>query len=221
MVDIDNTSMIGWLRGRPKECWTQGNHSGILLVCSHVGYEVHLTSRHQQQLKMETETELWVHQVQRDDGSSLFGFPDQSERDLFRRLIGVSGVGPQAGMSLLQECTVNELIEAICSGDLRRLCRAQGIGKRTAERLAVELRTSLAESFGRNAEPSLVEGASFGETPAAIMELEETLSTLGYEDLEIRRAIRSVQEGQTAVPPDDDSEAWIRACLQWLSRDSA
>ncbi len=170
---------------------------------------------------METETELWVHQVQRDDGSSLFGFPDQSERDLFRRLIGVSGVGPQAGMSLLQECTVNELIEAICSGDLRRLCRAQGIGKRTAERLAVELRTSLAESFGRNAEPSLVEGASFGETPAAIMELEETLSTLGYEDLEIRRAIRSVQEGQTAVPPDDDSEAWIRACLQWLSRDSA
>ena len=86
--------MIGWLQGRPMECWTQGNCSGVLLLCGAVGYEVHLTERHQQNLPADGDLNLWIHQVQRDDGSSLYGFPLRQERDLFRLLISVSGVGP-------------------------------------------------------------------------------------------------------------------------------
>ena len=212
--------MIAWLRGQPMGCWTQGNRKGILLVCGHVGYEVQITSRHQNQLRPNAETAMWIHQVQRDDGSSLFGFPEQQERDLFRHLISVNGVGPQAGMALLQDGSVKELIAAICSGDLRRLCRAQGIGKRTAERLAVELRTKLADLNDRQAEPSLVDGGADSETLQVSSELEETLAALGYEDLEIRRAIRAVRESQQR-PEGEDADGWIRACLQWLSRESA
>ncbi len=201
-------------------CWTQGNRKGILLVCGHVGYEVQITSRHQSQLKGNEETAIWIHQIQRDDGSSLFGFPEQQERDLFRHLISVNGVGPQAGMALLQDGSVSELIDAICSGDLRRLCRAQGIGKRIAERLAVELRTKLADLDGRQAEPSLVDGGTASESLPVSPELEETLAALGYEDLEIRRAIRAVRDSQQH-PECGDIEGWIRACLQWLSRESA
>ena len=135
------------------ECWTQGNRSGVLLLCSGVGYEVHLTERHQQNLSADSDLNLWIHQVQREDGSSLYGFPLRQERDLFRLLISVSGVGPQAGLALVQECRPQELVEAISSGDLRRLCKAQGIGKRTAERLAVELRASIAAFAGVDPAP--------------------------------------------------------------------
>ena len=130
------------------ESWTQGKRSGILLVCGGMGYEVHLAERNQQNLSADCDLSLWIHQVQREDGSSLYGFLLKQERDLFRLLISVSGVGPQAGLALMQECKTEELVEAISSGDLRRLCKAQGIGKRTAERIAVELRAAVAEFAG-------------------------------------------------------------------------
>jgi Holliday junction DNA helicase RuvA len=119
-------------------------------------------------------------------------------------------------MALLQECTSPELIEAIRGGDLRRLCRAQGIGKRTAERLAVELRTSVDGIGDIDVKPSLVDGGDQHST-TEVKDLQETLLSLGYEDLEIRRAVKALREGQDA-PEDDDSEGWIRACLQWLNQ---
>ncbi|RPF84825.1 MAG: Holliday junction branch migration protein RuvA [Synechococcus sp. TMED20] len=208
--------MIGWLRGRPMECWTQGNRSGILLACGDIGYEVQVITRQQQNLAVSSSVELWIHQVQREDATNLYGFINRVERDLFRQLIGVNGVGPQAGMALLQECTSPELIEAIRGGDLRRLCRAQGIGKRTAERLAVELRTSVDGIGDINVKPSLVDGGDQQFT-TEVKDLQETLLSLGYEDLEIRRAVKALREGQDA-PEDHDSEGWIRACLQWLNQ---
>ena len=137
-------------------------------------------------------------------------------------LISVSGVGPQAGLALMQECKAQELVEAISSGDLRRLCKAQGIGKRTAERLAVELRASIAAFAGVDPAPSLAEGISSEQMPESGADVEATLSMLGYDDLEIRRAIRALAEGVDGQPPaGDDQDAWLRGCLQWLSRESA
>ena len=214
--------MIGWLQGHPLEFWCQGNRSGVLLVCGGVGYEVHLAERHQQNLSPEHDLTLWTHHVQREDGDSLYGFPLREERDLFRLLISVSGVGPQAGLALLQECGSKDLVAAISSGDLRRLCRAQGIGKRTAERLAVELRTAIAAFAGLDPGPSLAEGVSSEQMPSSGAEVEATLGMLGYNDLEIRRAIKAISEGENGpAPSGEDQDAWLRSCLQWLSRDSA
>ena len=213
--------MIGWLQGRPMESWTQGKRSGILLVCGGVGYEVHLAERNQQNLSADCDLSLWIHQVQREDGSSLYGFLLKQERDLFRLLISVSGVGPQAGLALMQECKTEELVEAISSGDLRRLCKAQGIGKRTAERIAVELRAAVAEFAGVDPAPSLVEGINSEQKPESRADIEDTLSMLGYSDLEIRRAIRAIAEGSNDPPPPaDEQDAWLRRCLQWLSSET-
>ena len=214
--------MIGWLEGLIVYKLQRGNRSQMTLSCNGVGYEVQITQREWLTLDNNQTIQLWIHQTISPDNWQFFGFKSTQERDIFRELISVNGVGPQAGMALMQECKPQELVEAISNGNLRRLCKAQGIGKRTAERLAVELRTSIAAFAGMDPAPSLAEGVSSEQMPESGADVEATLSMLGYDDLEIRRAIRAIAEGSDGPPPPgDDQDAWLRGCLQWLSRDSA
>ena len=194
----------------------------VIIDVGGVGYEVQITQREWLTLDNNQTIRLWIHQTISADNWQFFGFKSTQERDIFRELISVNGVGPQAGMALMQECKPQELVEAISTGDLRRLCKAQGIGKRTAERLAVELRASIAAFAGMDPAPSLAEGVSSEQMPESGADVEATLSMLGYDDLEIRRAIRAIAEGSDGPPPPgDDQDAWLRGCLKWLSRDSA
>ena len=146
--------MIGWLQGERIQAWEQGGRHGLVIACAGVGYEVQLTRRDQTSLSGDSCT-LWIHQVHREDGSHLYGFPFQMDRDLFRTLIGVNGVGPQVALSLLDSCTAADLVTAIIEGDLKRLTQAQGVGKRTAERIAVELRDRLGAWAPSSEEPAL------------------------------------------------------------------
>jgi len=217
--------MIGWLRGEVAEPWQQANRCGLLLICQGVGYELQITARQMGRLPPAGEPlELHVHLSIREDGWVLHGFGSRQERDLFRELVAVSGVGPQMAMGLLSSLTAAELAKAIVQADLRSLMQAQGVGRRTAERLAVELRSRLQERF-----PELLRGAAVGaealppseNLPAGQgrEELQLTLMALGYEILEIDRAIRAVAaEGSCG---DGDTDAWIRECLRWLSGPAA
>ena len=140
--------MIGWLQGQIAEPWQQANRCGVLLVCQGVGYEVQLSLRHWRDLPAQgSDLTLHVHHSVRDDGWTLFGFAARHERDLFRELVAVSGVGPQMALALLGTHATDELVRAIVHGDLRSLTQAPGVGKRTAERLSVELRQRLQERF--------------------------------------------------------------------------
>ncbi len=211
--------MIGWLQGERIQTWEQGGRRGVVLACSGVGYEVQLTKRDQEAQRKRTAP--LDPSGQRDDGSNLYGFPQQRDRDLFRTLIAVNGVGPQMALSLLDCCTAPELVVAIVEGDLKRLTQAQGVGKRTAERIAVELRDRLGAWAPETEEVSLsiVDRSDLQALPIqpdSLQELQLTLETLGYEDLEIRRAMRAVA-GSSEVPEEDDSEGWLRASLRWLS----
>jgi len=217
--------MIGWLQGRVSEPWQQANRCGLLLLCQSVGYELLITPRHWQQLPPAgSELALHVHLSVREDGWQLYGFPDRQERDLFRELVAVSGVGPQMALALLGCHDAASLVGAVVRGDLRALVRAPGVGRRTAERLSVELRSRLQERFAEllegplNEPEALPDGAALPAASGA-QEVEITLSALGYEGLEIHRALRAVAvEGLAAA---EDTEAWIRECLRWLSRSAA
>lgn len=220
--------MIGWLQGRLAERWQQANRCGLLLVCHGVGYEVAVSRRQWERLPdREAELSLFVHQAIREDGWTLYGFAERHERDLFRELVAVSGVGPQMALGLLATLATEELVRAIVQADLRLLARAPGVGKRTAERLSVELRTRLQERFGAGLElvdplADLEAPAGDGEAlPAAATreELQLTLAALGYEPLEINRALRAV--GGQGLAGADDGEAWLRESLRWLSRPAA
>ena len=218
--------MIGWLQGELGDRWQQASRCGLLLVCHGVGYELQITRRHWDGLPPDgSQLTLHVHQAIREDSWTLYGFNDRRERDLFRELVGVSGVGPQMALGLLGCLAGEELVRAIVQADLRLLCQAPGVGKRTAERLSVELRSRLQERFEGPwvglEEPLDGTDAAGGSQagPELRGELEETLAALGYEALEIHRALRAVA---TQVPADSsDSEVWLRESLRWLSRQAA
>lgn len=218
--------MIGWLQGRLAENWQQAARHGVLLVCQGVGYEVQLSQRHGQELPpIGSELALHVHQSIREDGWTLFGFPERIERDLFRELLSVSGVGPQAALGLLGALQPQDLVRAVVQADLRRLCEAPGVGKRTAERLAVELRQRLQERFvalvdgSGELEDQRADAMASSRQPDGGEEVTITLSALGYESLEIHRALRAVAAGGLAG--DAPVDTWIRECLRWLSRSAA
>lgn len=217
--------MIGWLQGELADPWQQDKRCGLLLVCQGVGYEVQVSQRQWQQLPaVGSRLNLHIHQAVRDDGWTLYGFAERGERDLFRELVAVSGVGPQMALGLLGCLERQQLVQAIVQSDLRRLCQAPGVGRRTAERLAVELRTRLQQRFG------VALGVDDDDVLAPLSpqlsdnhrdEVQLTLAALGYEVLEIHRALRAAARQEAT---DDNSWAaddWIRECLRWLSRPAA
>jgi len=217
--------MIGWLQGQLADRWHLNNRFGVLLVCSGVGYEVQMPRRHWDQLGGNgTETSLHVHQVIREDSWTLYGFCARHERDLFRELVAVSGVGPQLALGLLGQLSCEELVRAIVQADLRQLCQAPGVGKRTAERLSVELRTRLQARYGESLQLSAADDLQTGEAgdgPAEGVreEVQLTLAALGYEALEINRALRALSLQSQDL--GEDGDAWLRESLRYLSRDAA
>jgi len=220
--------MIGWLHGQLRDSWQQANRCGVLLEVHGIGYEVQLSRRQFAALPaMGQGLSLHIQHSIREDAWTLFGFAERCERDLFRDLVAVSGVGPQVALGLLGQLEPQQLVRAIIHADLRLLSQAPGVGKRTAERLAVELRVKLQQRYGDWASTS---GAGepdpfTGETVIALApegrdELQLTLAALGYEPLEIQRALRAVAH-QLDASAQVDTDTWIRVALQWLARDSA
>ena len=223
--------MISWLQGHRLDNWQLSQRQGIVLACSGVGYEIQLLPRHLALIGLAKELTLWIHQVKRDDGENLYGFETQKERDLFRILIGVNGVGPQMAIALLEDSQVEQLVSAIIHEDIRKLSQAQGIGKRTAERLSIELRNKLAEfdCYDHRKEIRPLNNKELPLGGSDINELQKSLKSLGYEDLEISKVIRAVatEEKQADIPNDpdmttsfDNLEALLKQCLLWLSNES-
>ena len=169
--------MIGWLEGQLGHAWQENNRSGILLICAGVGYEVQISKDHWADTRLSpagTLLRFWIHHLHKEDGSSLFGFNQQHERDI--------------------------------------LSSAQGVGKRTAERLSLELRQKL-ERF----ELPLA-NTSKQKLPINLeKELEEMLCALGYGVLEIHEALKTVGP-LLSKEEASSSDAWLRESLRWLGR---
>jgi Holliday junction DNA helicase RuvA len=113
----------------------------VVVECAGVGYRLAVSATTLRNVPSAgSEALLHTHLVMRDDGMQLYGFGSESERDLFLMLIGVQGVGPKVALAVLSGGTPRELLNAIASGDSARFQAVPGIGKRTAERIIVELR---------------------------------------------------------------------------------
>lgn len=199
--------MIGRLQGKLVELFDRS----ALVDTGGVGYELELTRAAAEMLGVPgTDVLLFTHQVVREDAHLLFGFASRPERDVFRVLIRVNGVGPRLGMALLSALSVGELAASVASGEVSRLTKVPGIGKRTAERLLVELKEKLDDIVpaGSGEAVSIYKknGASSDRALAALM-------ALGYRQPEAERALAGVPEDVT------DTEAMVRIALRGFVRD--
>lgn len=174
--------MIAFLRGVLLE-----RTPGRIVVDVHgVGYELLIpVSTFQALPAAGSQVELRVHTQAREDAIVLFGFATARERALFERLLGVSGVGPKMALAALSGLSAPELAAAIAASDLARLTAVPGIGKKTAERICVELRDQLGEFAAAAAPPPM---------PAAAEEVLSALVNLGYARALAEKAVRRATE---------------------------
>ena len=189
--------MIGRLRGT----LAGRSPTAILIDVAGVGYEVLVTPRTQAELPgTGEEIVVHTHLHGREDGIALYGFPSEAERNLFRVLITATGVGPKLALAILGTMTVVEVRRAVAAEDVDALTVVPGVGKRSAQKLVLELKPKLEDS-----EADVIEGSG------ANAQLRQALESLGYTSVEIRDVSSSVDH---SLPVAEQ----IRAALQALSR---
>ena len=159
-----------------------------------VGYEVYLSTDGVARLPEKgAETFLHIHTHVREDAFILYGFMTEAEKELFLVLKTVSGIGPKVALAMLSGMPVGELCRAIGEGDVKRLTTLQGIGKKTAERICVELKDKLGHlATGGGASVSIARGTAM--VGSAVMDALSALGNLGYSDPVAREALASVKK---------------------------
>ena len=208
--------MLSYLKGNLIYSQKSANNRVLVtLELNAIGYDVQITSRHWQQLPPPGDlVQVFTHLNSREDQITLFGFASAAERDVFRQLISVSGIGPQLAMALLDTLSLQDLISAIVSGNTRVLSKTPGVGGKTAERIALELKTKLAEWRSQS---GLTDKPSAGPVANVQEDVEMTLLALGYTNAEITKALNAVGQSAT-LSKTEDAEEWIRRSIAWLSQ---
>lgn len=186
--------MIGSLRGTVLERTGDGL---VLLEVGGVGYLVNVTPRTLAELEPTTTAFLHVHHHIREDAQTLYGFLSRDERRTFDVLVATHGVGPALAMAILATHTPTALVDIVAGADLAALTLVPGVGKKTAERLLVELKNRLSipvlDPIGAGGGASGVNGSS------AVADVRDALTGLGYAPEEIREALRDVDAADAAT----------------------
>ena len=196
--------MIGYLEGTLKQL----DATRALVVCGGVGYEVHISLSTYYRLEGQREAALEIYTHVREDALSLYGFASSEEKMAFEKLISISGIGPTLAQKILSGIDPHDLADAIARGDARKLSSIPGVGKKTAERICLELRDKLVIGPA----PS---------TPAAPSRLtidddvQSALVNLGYrpKDAEI-----AVEKARQELGADAEFSAVLKRSLRFLTK---
>ena len=196
--------MIGRIQG----ALVSKNPPSIMVDCQGVGYELDVPMSTFYHLPaIGTQVMLHTHLVVREDAHLLFGFATEAERQAFRQLVKISGVGARTALSVLSGLSVGDLQQAVAEQDSGRLIRVPGIGKKTAERLLLELRDKL---YSGMAGATGASGSTF--SPRGDSDVLNALLSLGYNDREANWATKQLPAGVTVSDG-------IRQALKFLSKE--
>ena len=182
----------------------------VVVECAGVGYECRTSFSTIQAVAGKDEVMLYTHLSVREDAVELFGFATKEELKSFRMLIGVSGVGPKAAISILSSCTPSQFALAVATGDSATFTKIKGIGAKTAQRIVLELKDKVAKENTI----SVRRDAGFAVSPAAADNVKEALTALvvlGYSDSEASSAV-------SKLDPTLPTEELIKKALMSLAR---
>jgi len=196
--------VIGYLQGE----LIRTSPELLLVDVQGVGYEVHipLSTWYEIERRGDRRVALFIHTHLRDDGIALFGFWTEREKRLFEKLIAVGGIGPRLARVILSGMPPDDLLAALAAGDLGRLATIPGIGKKTAERMVLELRDKMRELAAELPETAAA--------PAADQDVVSALVNLGYKASLAERAVAEVRREK----PDAAFHELLRSSLNRLSR---
>ena len=185
----------------------------VLLNVNGVGYEIDTPLSTFCQLQKGQKATLWTHLVVREDAQQLYGFLEAQEKTIFRTLLKVNGVGPKMALGSLSTLSVELLIQTIEHDDINTLVKVPGVGKKTAERLMIELRDrfkALANQGSATSNNTISQIQFVSNSPVA--EAEAALQSLGYKPIEAQKAVAAVKADYT------EAADLIRAALKSMMK---
>jgi Holliday junction DNA helicase RuvA len=208
--------MISYLRGKISHIQKINNRLILILEVNQIGYEIQVPTSLSRQFAQNSEeiVQIFTHLQTREDQQILYGFSRVAERDLFRQLLNVNGVGAQLGIALIDTLGLEDLVQAIVKSNSKKLIKTPGVGVKTAERIILELKSKLAQGW-LEAGVNLVLGEA---APAAevLEDLEMTLLALGYSPEEINQAIAALSQDHQDLK-NAPVEEWIKSAIAWLA----
>lgn len=190
----------------------------IVVEAGGVGYGINVPLSVLAQLPtVGEEIKVYTHYAVKEDGQSLYGFLFREDREMFRRLISVNGVGPKGALAILSALEPDDLRLAIVTGDVKSISRAQGIGQKTAQRVILDLKDKIGNEFltgssrreaGGSDEPLRAQAGG-----TAVSEAIDALTVLGYTRIEAGRAVRRLD-----IPEDAGTEDILKAALRIINK---
>ena len=203
--------MISFIKGYVAET----TENSVILETDSIGYEIFMTGTAiEETSRMQDKIKIYTYFHVREDTMQLYGFLSRDDLEMFRLLLKVNGIGPKAAMGVLAAITADELRFAVLSDDVKTISRAPGIGKKTAQKLILELKDKLKleDAFEKKLDHQ-EENLSLTDTSLrdSRQEAVEALTALGYSSTNALRAVRQVSE-----ETGDDVEAILKAALKQL-----
>ncbi len=187
----------------------------IIATSSGVGYEVELTVPSFCQLQLDKDVQIWTYQHVREDANLLYGFSTYRDRELFRQLLKINGVGAKMALAILSTLSVVELKQCVDNDEVATLTRISGIGKKTAQRLLIELKDKLNDIEILATDEPISETNPQNIKNQIISETKSALISLGYKEKEAEFAIQLVQKQDTI---HETTQSLLKASLQQLAR---
>ena len=206
--------MIAFIQGKLIECQL----TLAIFEVNGIGYEVHVPLTTVERLPSLGETvKLFTHATYREDSQTLYGFIDRESRDFFRMIVDkVSGIGPKIALNLLGSLSLPTLKVSIASGDVAMLSKAQGLGKKTAERIVVELKDKVlpkeltSQTSGESINSGNIQNTNISQNLTNYQDAVSALLTLGYKATDADQAIRRASE---SMDKNASTEELIRIAL--------
>lgn len=194
--------MIAFLRGKV----ISQNDSFLIIEVNNIGYKVFVNQNLLNQTKIDSQIELYTHQYVREDSLDLYGFASQNELEMFELLLSISGVGPKSALGVLSVASIDDLKRTIAAGDPSLLVKVSGIGKKTAERIVLELREKVSNFISKSDLSKTVNSITANSDEI------DALMALGY-------SLSQAREALSKVDPDiKDSGERIKQALRLLHK---
>ena len=183
----------------------------LVIETNGIGYQIELGNPYRYSSKLNKEIKLYVHQVIREDAHLLYGFDSLEEKQLFLRLVSVSGIGPKSALAIMASDDHSGLIQAVETGDVTYLTKFPGVGKKTAQQMILDLKGKFGELSIDT--PFNLFDESTAQDATALSEAMEALSALGYSDKEVKRVEKQLKEVENLT-----TDEYLRQALKLMMK---